>query len=513
MPLLRKGILIPSQGIDYSQPALFIPDRNGFPQNMRFYREEMRKRPGKTLLGGQVADATQIMGYGRLELSGGTKHLVRASKAKLERFNTSTLAWVSIANTAFTGGDEDFFSITDVTENEIIIITNYIDAIRKWTGSGNAAALGGSPPKAKYVTYLSPYTLLAYINNGATVNPWKIQWPDTSNPEVWTGGNSGSALISDEPSAIQNIAKLDEYVAVYKKESLALGRKVDTSDVFSFDTIKTGIGLASPRGFVGAEGQHYFMGQNDFFVWNGVRIESIGKAVRDEVFSQVDRNKINRCHALHVQELNEVWFFIVVSGGTWPSQVWKYNYRLGFWYFDTCSNLTAAIKWQRINTQSWDDDTGTWDSAQDIWDSGMSIANWEDIVFGDSSGYSLNLDYTTTNDNGVAVSAQFVTKDFTGDMLEFSKRWLKLDFFGKGPGKLYIDYSTDEGSNWTNIPYTSSTAYIDLTGSYTKTEMYFDVWAEKIRFRFRNAESGETFYLRNFYPYYLSRDEIETRRS
>ncbi len=512
MPLLRKGVLIPSEGVDYSKPALFIPERGGFPQNMRFYREAMRKRPGKAFLGGQISDASHITGYGKLELSSGSKHLVRTSKTAFERFNTSTLAWDSISNTPFTGGDEDFFSMVNVTEDDLLIVTNYVDAIRKWPGSGNNAALGGSPPRAKYGCYLSPYILLAYINQGGVVSPWKIQWNDTNAPETWSGGNSGSALVSDEPSPIQNIGKLNEFVAVYKKESLALGRKVDTSDIFLFPTIRTGIGLAAPRAFADAEGQHYFMGANDFYVWNGARVESIGSAVRDEVFSQIDRQKINRCFAIHIQELNEVWFFIVVAGGTWPTQVWKYNYRRGFWYVDTCDLLTAAIKWERINSQSWDDDSGTWDEAQDVWDAGTSIANWEDIVFGSSTGYSLNLDYTTTDDNGSAVSAQFVSKDYTGDLLEFNKRWLQLDVWAKGPGKLYIDYSIDEGDNWVNIPYTSSQAYIQLTSVYTKTEMYFDKLAEKIRFRFRNAESDETFYLRNFYPYYLNRDQIATRR-
>jgi len=512
MPLLRKGVLVPSEGSDYSKPSMFLSDRAAFTQNMRYYRNELRKRPGKAALGGQIADASQIMSFGKLELSSGVKHLVRTSKTKFERFNTSTLTWDSISNTAWTGGDEDFHSIVNVTENDMIIVTNYIDAIRKWTGSGNNASLGGSPPRAKYGCYLSPYILLAYINQLGVVSPWKIQWNDTNAPEMWTGGNSGSALISDEPSPIQNIAKLNEFVAVYKKESLALGRKVDTADVFLFETIRTGVGLASPRAFADAEGQHYFMGLNDFYVWNGARVESIGGPVRDEVFAQVDREKINRCFAVHIQELNEVWFFVVVAGGSWPTQIWKYNYRLGYWYFDTCNLLTAAIKWERINSQSWDDDPGAWDDAQDIWDSGTSVAAWEDIVFGNSTGYAYNLDYSTTNDDGEAVSAFVVSKDYTGDQLEFNKRWLQIDIWAKGPGKLYVDYSTDEGDTWVNIPYTSTQAYIQLTGAYVKTEMYFDILAEKIRFRFRNAETGETFFLRNFYPYYLSRDQIATRR-
>ena len=44
-------------------------------------------------------------------------------------------------------------------------------------------------------------------------------------------------------------------------------------------------------------------------------------------------------------------------------------------------------------------------------------------------------------------------------------------------------------------------------------EWYFDTWAEHVRFRMRNAESNETFYLRQFYPYYLNREEVAVYRS
>lgn len=512
MPLLRKGVLIPIKGIDFSKPATFIDDRNGFPTNMRYYRSELRKRPGKTVQGGVTNDGSQVMGLGRLELSSGSKHLVRASKRHIERLNTSTGLWEVISIITYNSGDEDFFSFTTVTEDGLLISTNYIDAPYRWPGSGNQVLLGGSPPKAKYAAYLSPYTLLAYTNDGTSVEPWRVAWSDTNNPNAWSGGNSGEALLSDEPSVIQNIANLNEFIAAYKKDSLYLGRKVDPPDIFIFERIKTGIGLGAPRAFADAEGQHYFMGANDFFVWNGIRVDSIGESVRDEVFSRINREKINRCFAVHVQELNEVWFFVVIAGNSWPTEVWKYQYRLGFWYFDTCDQLTAAIKWERINTVAWNDATGTWDQAQSVWDASATVADWEDIMFGASDGFCAKLDYTTTNDRGTAVSSSFITKDFVADTLEKNKRWLRFDVWGRGPGKLYVDYSTDFGSNWTNIPYTSSQQYVDLTSVSRKYEFYLDIWAEQIRFRLRNAESSETIYITNLYPYYLDQEEVQTYR-
>lgn len=508
-PLLRKGILIPAQGIDWSLPSTFIPDQTGFSKNLRFLRNEMVKRPGKTLYGDAITGG-QIMGLSKLELNSGVKLLVRNSKTKIQKFNTSTSAWQNISVEDFTGGDDEYFSYTNVTEDGLLIITNGKDAIRQWNGSGATSSLGGVPPKAKFVAYLSPYLLLAHVDDGVSNNPWKVQWSDTGNPQLWSGGNSGALLLGDEPSPIKNILKLNNYMAVYKKESLWLLQKVSTSDIFIPTSIKTGIGLVASRCVVEAEGQHYFMGSNDFYVWNGGNPESFGRAVRDEIFSKINRLKIDRCFALHIQSLKEVWFFIVISGQDWPTEVWKFSYVNGYWYYDTCSSLTSAVLWEKTTSLTWDDLQGTWDQQVQTWDSGSSSLEFEQVVFGDSGGQTSFLDYSKTDDLDIPIESIFESKDFTGDVLEFNKRWLQIDIWAKGSTDaiLTVDYSTDYGVTWKNIQYNSSSIPVLLTEFYRKYSLFFDVTSDVIRFRFKNKESNQLVYIRNFYPYFKLQEQV-----
>ena len=512
MPLLKKGILAAGiEGIDFSVPATFISERAGFPKNMRIYRNELRKRYGKSKYGSVAISGGQVMGLGRFEdMETGNQYLLRTSKTKYEKYNTSTSAWESISATDFTGSDDDFFSFANVVENQLIVVSNGVDKIRKWTGTGNNAVLGGNPPLAKFLCYMSPYLLLAHIDDGVNTNSCKLQWPDTGDPENWTTGNADSAVLSNEPSPIRNIARLDSWAAVYKRDSLWLGR-ADDYDIFIFTCEKTGIGLAASRAFADVSGVHYFMSEMDgnigFHRWNGGIPEPIDKAVREEIAYRINMSKVNRCFSLHLSEYGEVWFFIVINGKSWPTEIWKYNYRNGFWYYDTCPEMTSAIIYQSVSGTVWDDVSEVWNNMLVSWNELMMIGDHETIM-GGSDGYTYKEDPLTANDDGVAVEAVFETGDFWVDALEHYKRWLRLDFWGKGAGKLYIDYSINEGANWTNIPYTSSQAYIDLSGTvYTKTEMYLDILSDKIRFRFRNATAGETFYLRNIYPYYLSREQ------
>jgi len=447
-----------------------------------------------------------------MEAPGNIRYLLRASKTQLEVFAPSTGLWSSISGTAFTGDDTNFFDFANVTESKFITITNGFDKIRKWDGSGNASALGGNPANAKYQAYLTPYLLIANLIEAGDEKPWKVNWCDTASPEVWTGGNSGAALITDEPSSIQNLKKLNEFAAIYKKESLVLGRKVDPPDVFLFETIKSGVGLSAPRAVADAEGVHYFQGFNDFYQWNGPSVQSIGAAIRDQAFELMDPNFYERGFALHVKALDEIWFFVVNVGSTWPENIWKYKYKLGYWYEDTCDEITAALAWERAATLAWNDAAGTWNSQQTLWNSSTIIEAREEIMFGNADGYALKLDHTTTNDNGVAVSCSQETLDFVGDDLENSERWLQFDAWLSGPGKVYIDYSDDFGSNWINIPYTSSQAWADTTSLVAKYEWYFDVWAPQIRFRIRNAELGEGLQIESYAPYFLKREEIRAYR-
>lgn len=508
MPLLRKPVLLPDKGRDHSVPAALLDDRYGFSENMEARQGEIVKRPGKSLYGPAAASASSILGYKVLELNSLSKFLVRATKSKIESFNPSSGGWASISVSDLAGGDDDLVNFTVVSESGLLLSTNRLDAIRKWTGAGFMSDLGGSPPKASYITYISPYILLADVDDGISRNPWKVQWPDTGYPEIWTGGNSGAVVLGSEPSPIKNIARIDEFVAVYKKNSLWIGRKVDTADVFRFDMQKSGIGLAASRAFTDVNGIHYFMSTNDFYIWNGgSQVQSIGKAIRDKVFAELDYSKIGRCFAFHARGKKEVWFFVVTAGNSWPTVVWRYRYDTGNWYMDTCSEITAAIIWQRTSSTSWDDDSGTWDDDPGVWDEGTETKDSDELILGDSSGRSLKVDPSTYNDLGTAIKAVYETIDFFANKFEYNERWLEFHFWAKGPGTLRIYYSIDYGDTWINIPYTSSKNSFTLSDIYVKYEAYLDVVSSKIRFKFIEESADKTLWLRYFMPFWVEREQ------
>ena len=503
MALLRKPILKPIVGLNYMDPSTMLEDRGGFPRNMRLSRNDLKKREGKTLYGDDAISGS-VLHLVQYPLESQVIRLLRMSQRKCEKWNTTTEAWDDITGSDFTGGDSDFFSTT-VAENELII-TNGVDAMRTYDDAGNTADLvasTGTVPVAKYISYNEAgYLISAYIQS-VTAGPVRIQWTDIGDITAHGSGNYGASLLRHSPDPIRGIHSLNEYTVCYKKDAIYLGRPVDTSDIFIWDLVWTGVGLISNRAVVEHNGRHYFMGTDDFYQFNAVRPESIGNdSVQREVFSRLDADKIDRCFAMLMTAYDEVWFFIVTSGEDWPTEVWKYNYRTGYWYMDTCSALTSAALYYAQSSVAWNDLVGTWEHQMWRWDDNLTTTDSPTAMFGDADGYTYKNDPFVSNDNDVAIDGAWTSMDFTADKFETYKRWLQLEFEAKG-NNVKVEYSTDFGDTWTTI----KTVALSDQWPVKPYVIYFDIVARNIRFRFSNATLNETFFLRTFYPYYLERED------
>ena len=507
MPLLRKAQLQPVQGIDLSLPGSYLPEGNAFPQNLKYWRGEWKKRDGRTQIGGASLGALPILHLAMFELSNGTNYLIRHTKQNVERYNATSGLWEDITGLDLTGGNTNFFSSCVVNEYDYYLFVNdLIDNVRKYIGSGVTGDLGGSPGKAKCIEYVTPYVLLANLEELGSAYPYKLKWCDTGEPEIWTGGNSGSVLLSDEPSAIRTLKKFKNYIFAYKEKSVYRGAKVSTSSIFDFPgPFSMGKGIYSPRAIADNGAAHFYMGIQDFHQNDGLRITDIGKPVREYIFSRLSRDAASTCHAIHVEELKEIWFFIVTAAATYPTEVWKYNYDLGFWYFDDIINCLCAALYKQTSTRTWNAMTGTWEQFAGIWDAQSGTTTAPFPVFGYDIGTTEKVNDTVYNDNGKAITARLDTKDFCGLLnkgIERDSRWLQFDLWAKGnAAKLW--YSTDEGNNWTYIGQKTMT--LETVQRYS---FYFDIIAPRIRFRIQCDGLDQTLTIRGFMPFFLDAGEI-----
>jgi hypothetical protein len=508
MPYLRKGELLPVKGYDFTIPSLYTKDGYSLPVNMQYERGQMKKRDGKSQLGDPSFGNFGFLHLDAFKLSTRIERLIGHTKRNVYEFNPNTKKFNDLTGlNDLTGGDSDFYDSCTIPEIDWYLFTNYIDNIRKLASVGNSSDLGGQPPKAKCIEYMTPYVFIANLEENGLAIPTKGSWCDTGDPETWIGNNAGSHLFTEDTTEIQRVKKLGEYLFIYKQGMVSRGWLVNTADVFSFVIHASDRGLYAPRALAIADSKHFYMGINDFHYNNGVLIEDIGSSIRELVFTRLNRTASNTCFAMEVAEFKEVWFFITVTGSDYPTEIWKYKYDLGFWYKDTVSGALCASNYKRTSNVQWLDLVGSWLQQNWRWSDQSGQADSPFQIFGQQSGICLRRDSRMFSDNGDIYTGRQETRDYCGigdagqAGSEDDQEWYQVDFWASGTS-VDVYYSLDEGTSWKFLKRKT------LTPSIEKNTVYFDVISPTIRFKFENLDPSGFFTFRSLIPYYLDSGNI-----
>lgn len=510
MPTLN--IPLPIKGLVVDRPGEFVDARSHTAgKNVRVKKSIIETRPGTTSVGSTLSE--RIQRYFELENEDGTTNLIRVGVTDVQKLTKATATWVSVANAALTGTEADQvdYAFPILSGARIATFTNSVDAIRKYTGIGNDADLGGSPPKAKYMEAFGTYLFLANITNDGSGNavPYRVQRSDTGDPETWSGGNSGSSDLLLDPGPIMGIKTWGNLLTVHKRESIYVGQLLTTSNVIRFDRKSTGVGTIAFKTILTLPtGEQIFLAVDGIHVFNGITAPLIPSPIQDEIREQLNPAHMDKSEAIIKQEDDEVWISLPLGSQTNPETIYKYNYRLNEIYKDERSNLTAMGLFLSTNDISWDDAVGTWDEQTAAWDDNVLSDAHLVVILGDSTGVSTKVS-TGSNDNGSAVESQIETKDFTsqdfGDP-DFGSfvRWSMLETWAKGTN-LKIEYSTDSGTSWATIDD------ISLDSDYPTDDdpdiFYFDVVSTKIRFRFSKDGTSESFTLKKYTLHAIVREK------
>jgi len=511
MALTKKNILLGNLGLDVSAPAEYIDDRatpNG--QNMSINRNILIKRCGTTALGTSLGE--EVMFITEL-LREGVRYVVRIGLTKIELLNQSNSTWASICPvlSPLTGTTNDAVSVATplLSSERILCITNLVDNIRKYTGTGNTSDLGGTPPKAKYMVAYGSYLVLAYVDDGAYTRTMRVQWCDTGDCESWTlgtgVGNAGAIDLLEDGNDITGLNIFGNYLCVHKEGCIYLGYLVTTANVFQFDRKATGVGTICNNTIQNiGDSTQIFLARDGIRIFNGISAPLITSPISDELRESMNPKYIHKCWSIVVPELNEYWVGIAIGSQTSPDTVYKYNYVTGQCYKDLRAGVTAIGVFQKTTGSTWDNDSGTWDEATDRWDDyALSELN-KTILLGDNLGNTTKVDNSVNNDNSIAITAFRDTKDFQvdGDKGRLA-RWLGMEIIAKG-GSLTLSYSTNSGVNWITVETFALSS--DFPSDDNPVMAYFDVVSSKIRFRFENSVLGETFALKDFIISYATRE-------
>ena len=179
-----------------------------------------------------------------------------------------------------------------VAEDEVIFVGGAPDAPFKWTGSGNAVALGGSPPTGRFGFY---HNNRAFIGS-PTGNRSRIYWSILNDIEDWSGTGSGNADVhTNDGDVLVGAAVLNEYMVLLFKEN-SIHKMIGRVSPFPVTLFVNGIGAAGKHAIVnGPDGLVYFITpKGRMAVTDGNRI-------------------LNEVDLPRIKYMDDIWNTVVVS--------------------------------------------------------------------------------------------------------------------------------------------------------------------------------------------------------
>lgn len=503
---------LPVLGFDTSKPGEYIAARGTTGgQNIRVRRSIIEKRPGVEALGDPLGERVQAL----LELDDGANtHFVRIGTSKVEVLNKSTLIWSSIASAPLTGDETNQISsaFPVLAGRRILTFTNEEDVIRKYTGSGNDAALGGSPPRAKFMIFFGGYLVLVNITDGGNHFGWRVQWPDTGDPETWGSGNAGSQELLEDSLDATGVGYFGQYFTIHKETSIYIGYLTNDTSIFRFERRDTGAGTVAHKTIITLPtGEQFFLARDGFRLFNGNTAPLVESPINQDIRDYLNPEHAYKSWAKIVRELDEVWCGVPIGSDTEPSTIYKFNYVTRQMHVDKRSNVTAVGEYLNTTGQTtWDELTTTWDGWVGPWDD-IQLRSLNPVVcFGDSDGITTR-QIVGSSDNGEAIEAIWDSKGFTSDDLGYDPgmlvEWQGSHIWARGSGSLEVYTSIDGGSSW--VLAESIVLSSDYPADTNPQMVYYDRLSAQCKIRLRHIGNAQTFQLKQFAMIGVPREESD----
>lgn len=346
------------------------------------------------------------------ELLDGTKRTFAATASTIQEAGATS--WTDRSRVGGYSGSE---RMRFCTFGNVTLATNRAEVIQQAASGADFEDITDAP-LASILVPASGFVVALNIN-GMTLGDVTDGWGCSAirNHEDWTPSAATQCVagrLLDSPGPILAGAALGGDVVAYKATSMYVGRYVGPPLVWSWTRIPGDVGCVGAEALVVVGTTHYFVGPDDFYLFDGTVPRPIGSPLREWFFDNLlNGSKANIVATVDRARSLVYWYFPSVnSGGTLDSCV-VYNYLTDRWGKWSVS-IQAAVQYSsgQITYDGLGDLYSTYDDLPDIgFDSPFWLA--DQTIPGVFIGDSL---YSLTGEPGAST---MVTGDF-GDMTDFS---------------------------------------------------------------------------------------------
>lgn len=280
----------------------------------------------------------------------GTKRFFAATATKI--YEAATTSWTDRSRAgSYTGSNRTRFTVF----GNNVLSCNRSEVIGQAAPGGNFADIATAPAAASICTAAG--FVLAFDTNDGVFGDRPDGWwcSGLRDQTIWTPAASTQAAngrLLDTPGRILGGATLGNQAVAYKATSMYLGTYQGPPLVWRWDRVPGDVGALSIDGVVVIDNRHYFIGPDDFYVYDGtvprpiVDNDGAPAPVKEWFFQNLNAayasniiGTVDRPRALIY------WYYPSTSSATGAlDSVLIYNYRTNQWGRQTLS-ITAAAQY------------------------------------------------------------------------------------------------------------------------------------------------------------------------
>jgi hypothetical protein len=224
--------------------------------------------------------------------------------------------------------------------NTVVATPGNGEGVYQWDATiGTAPTTVSNAPTDINYLFVTDSILVTF---GAGGNDNRILTSDQGDITEWTGASSNQVF----DDSIEGAGRLLSHVnlngvnLIFTTNQCYTFRYIGLPNIFEI-RYKDEIGIIAPFARVAAKGAAYWMGHNNFYMWQGGDVEIIPCTITNYVFNNINRGQASKSFAWYNKRYDEIWFHYVSAGSNEPDRVARYNIYEKHWTTDTWDRTAA----------------------------------------------------------------------------------------------------------------------------------------------------------------------------
>jgi len=214
----------------------------------------------------------------------------------------------------------------------------YLDVSENNYTIARASIVGTAPYANSFIVSPNDGHVVCYgasvSANDTTIVPLRVAWSDQNNFRVWepTATNTAGSVNLTEGSRIVGAIRSRNTINIWTDKAMYIQEFVGTPFIFRFTQVGSNCGMISPHAAVDIDGVSYWMGDNNFYMYDG-RVNTMPCTIRRHLFESFNMVQKDKVYAGINSEFKEIIWLYPRDESLEPNAYVIYNYEEQTWVY------------------------------------------------------------------------------------------------------------------------------------------------------------------------------------